>query len=174
MLPEYEPPPVQAGVLVSSTQPLDLGNAFSTGDVPEFSTKFYTTVVVMSGKDHTVLPDNASLGSVQPMSSDHDQVFSEAADTWLEYAKHTGTVRDSKSVSRSQAQPSSTSSFLRSWSLPAQTTDMAQTGLDLSFSSPFYLNQTWIPHMCSSLQRILALILILKRIFSEIGCCLGS
>ena len=40
MLPEYEPSPVQAGVLVSSTQPLDLGNAFSTGDVPEFSISF--------------------------------------------------------------------------------------------------------------------------------------
>ena len=92
MLPEYEPPPVQSGVLVSSTQPLDLGNTFSTDDVPEFSTKFYTTVVVKSTKDHTVLPHSANLGSIQPMSSDHDQVFTEAADhtahqladTWLE------------------------------------------------------------------------------------------
>ena len=35
MLPDYEPPPVQAGVLVSSTQTLDLGNAFTTDDVPD-------------------------------------------------------------------------------------------------------------------------------------------
>ena len=67
MLPEYEPPPVQAGVLVSPTQLLDLVNAFSAGDVPEFSTKFQTTVVVKSTKDHTVLPKNANLGSIQPI-----------------------------------------------------------------------------------------------------------
>ena len=145
MLPDYEPPPVQAGVLVSSTQTLDLGNAFSTDDVPEFSTKFYTTVVVKSTKDHTVLPHNANSGSIQPLSSNHDQAFSEAADhtahqladTWLEYAKRTGSVFDSKSVSKSQAQPSGTSSPLRSWSLPAQTTEMAQAGSDSSFLSPF-------------------------------------
>ena len=75
MLPEYEPSPLQAGVLTSFTQLLDLGNAFSTGDVPEFSTKFQTTVVVKSAKDHTVVPHNANLASIQPMSSDHDQVF---------------------------------------------------------------------------------------------------
>ena len=145
MLPEYEPPPVQAGVLVSSTQPLDLGNVFVTYDVPDFSLKFHTTVVVKSTKDHTVLPHNANLESIQPMSPDHNQVFSEAADhtahqladTWLEYAKHTGSVSDSKSVSRSQAQLFGTSSSLRSWSLPAQTTEMAQAGLDSSFSSSF-------------------------------------
>ena len=66
---------MQAGVLVSSTQTLDLGNAFRTDDVPEFSTKSYTTVVVKSTKDHTVLPHNANLGSIQPLSSYHDQAF---------------------------------------------------------------------------------------------------
>ena len=85
-------------------------------------------------------------GLYNQMSSDHDQVFSEAANhtahrlayTWLEYAEHTGTVRDSKSVSKSQAQPSGTSSSLRSSSLPAQNTEMAQTGLDSSLLSPFF------------------------------------
>ena len=122
MLPESDLLPVQAGLLVSSTQPLDLGNAFNTGDVPEFSTKFHTTMVVKSTKDHAVLPHNANLGSIQPMSSDHDQFFSEAvdhtahrlADIWNEYVKHTGTLRDSKSVLGSQAKPSGTSSSLRS------------------------------------------------------------
>ena len=83
MLPVYEPPPVQAGVLVSSTQPLDLGNAFSNDDVSEFSTKLHTTVVVKSTMNHTVLPHNANLGSIQPMSSDHDQVFNEQLITLL-------------------------------------------------------------------------------------------
>ena len=89
MLLEYEPPLVQAGVLISSTQPL--------GDAPEFSQKFYTTVVVKSTRDHIVLPHNANLGSIQPMSADHNEDFSKAvantahtlADTWLEYAKRT-------------------------------------------------------------------------------------
>ena len=137
-------PPLQTGILVSSTQTLDLGNAFSTDYVSEFSTKFYTKVAVKSTKDHTVLPHYANLGSIQPLSSDQDQAFSEAADhtahqladTWLEYAKHTGSLLDSKSVSRSQAQPSSTSSSLRSWSLSAQTTEMTQAGLDSSSLSP--------------------------------------
>ena len=145
ILPDYEPPPLQTGVLVSSTQTLDLGNAFSTDYVSEFSTKFYTKVAVKSTKDHTVLPHYANLGSIQPLSSDHDQAFSEAADhtahqladTWLEYAKHTRSLLDSKSVSRSQAQPSSTSSSLRSWSLSAETTEMTQAGLDSSSLSLF-------------------------------------
>ena len=45
--PPFEPPPVQAGVLNSPIQPLDIGNAFGT-TVPDFSTKFYTTVIVKS------------------------------------------------------------------------------------------------------------------------------
>ena len=92
MLLEYEPPLVQAGVLISPTQPLGTGPAFNTGDVPEFSQKFYTTVVVKSTRDHIVLPHNANLGSIQPMSTDHNEDFSEAAahtahtlvDTWLD------------------------------------------------------------------------------------------
>ena len=102
-----------------------------------------------------------------------DQAFSESADhtahwladIWLEYAKHTGSVLDSKSVSRSQAQPSGTSSSLRSWSLPAQTTEMAQAGLDLSFLSPFLPEPDLDPPHVFPLQKVLALILILKNIF---------
>ena len=145
MLLEYEPPLVQAGVLISPTQPLGTGNGFNTGDAPEFSQKFYTTVVVKSTRDHIVLPHNANLGSIQPMSADHNEDFPEAADhtahtladTWLEYAKHTNATQLSKSVARSQAQPSSTSSSPRSWSLHAQITEMAQAGLDSSLLSPF-------------------------------------
>ena len=97
MCPPFESPPVQAGILNSPIQPLDIGNAFAA-DVPDFSTKFYTTVLVKATKDHTVLPHNANLGSIQPFTSNHEQVFSDAADhtahtladTWFEYAKHTG------------------------------------------------------------------------------------
>ena len=60
MLPPFEPPSVQAGVLNSPIQPLDSGNAFGTA-VPDFSTKFYTTVTVKSTKDHPVSPHNTSL-----------------------------------------------------------------------------------------------------------------
>ena len=145
MLLEYEPPLVQAGVLISPRQPLGTGPAFNTGDAPEFSQKFYTTVVVKSTRDHTVLPHNANLGSIRPVSADHNEDFSKAAahtghtlaDTWLEYAKHTNAAQHSKPVARSQTQPSSTSSSPRSWSLPAQTTEMAQAGLDSSVLSPF-------------------------------------
>ena len=112
----FEPPPVQAGILNSPIQPLDIGNAFAA-DVPDFSTKFYTTVVVKSTKDHTVLPHNANLGSIQPSTSNHEQVFSDAADhtahtladTWFEYAKHTGKAQTPPFVARTQAQPSGTS-----------------------------------------------------------------
>ena len=38
--PKYEPPLVQAGVLISPTQPLGTGNTFNTGDAPEFSQSF--------------------------------------------------------------------------------------------------------------------------------------
>ena len=144
MVPPFEPPPVQAGVLNSPIQPLDIGNAFAN-DVPAFSTKFYTTVVVKSTKDHTVLPHNANLGSIQPFNSNHEQVFSEAADhtahtladTWFEYAKHTGTTQNPSSVARSQAQPTGTSCFPQSWSLQAQTSEMTKSGLDSSYLSPF-------------------------------------
>ena len=144
MVPPFEPPPVQAGVLNSPIQPLDIGNAFAN-DVPAFSTKFYTTVVVKSTKDHTVLPHNANLGSIQPFNSNHEQVFSEAADhtahtladTWFEYAKHTGTTQNPSSVARSQAQPTGTSCFPQSWSLQAQTSEMTKAGLDSSYLSPF-------------------------------------
>ena len=144
MVPPFEPPPVQAGVLNSPIQPLDIGNAFAY-DVPAFSTKFYTTVVVKSTKDHTVLPHNANLGSIQPFNSTHEQVFSEAADhtahtladTWFEYAKHTGTTQNPSSVARSQAQPTGTSCFPQSWSLQAQTSEMTKAGLDSSYLSPF-------------------------------------
>ena len=144
MVPPFDPPPVQAGVLNSPIQPLDIGNAFAN-DVPAFSTKFYTTVVVKSTKDHTVLPHNANLGSIQPFNSNHEQVFSEAADhtahtladTWFEYAKHTGTTQNPSSVARSQAQPTGTSCFPQSWSLQAQTSEMTKAGLDSSYLSPF-------------------------------------
>ena len=144
MVPPFEPPPVQAGVLNSPIQPLDIGNAFAN-DVPAFSTKFYTTVVVKSTKDHTVLPHNANLGSIQPFNSNHEQVFSAAADhtahtladTWFEYAKHTGTTQNPSSVARSQAQPTGTSCFLQSWSLQAQTSEMTKAGSDSSYLSPF-------------------------------------
>ena len=100
---------MQAGVLISPTQPLGTGPAFNTGDAPEFSQKFYTTVVVKSTRDHIVLPHNANLASIQPMSADHNEDFSEAADhtahtladTWLEYAKHTNAAQHSKLVARS-------------------------------------------------------------------------
>ena len=144
MVPPFEPPPVQAGVLNSPIQPLDIGNAFAN-DVPAFSTKFYMTVVVKSTKDHTVLPHNANLGSIQPFNSNHEQVFSEAADhtahtladTWFEYAKHTGTTQNPSSVARSQAQPTGTSCFPQSWSLQAQTSEMTKAVLDSSYLSPF-------------------------------------
>ena len=91
MFLEYEPPVMQAGVLISHTQPLGTGPAFNTGDAPEFSQEFYTTVVVKSTGDHIVLLHNANLGSIQPMSADHNEDFSEAAaqtvhtltDTWF-------------------------------------------------------------------------------------------
>ena len=79
MCPPFEPPPVQAGILNSPIQPLDIGNAFAA-DVLHVSTKFYTTVVVKSIKDHTVLPHNANLMSIQLFTSNHEQVFSDAAD----------------------------------------------------------------------------------------------
>ena len=46
--------------------------AFDT-DAPEFSTKFCTTVVIKSRKDHTVLLHNANLGPIGQylMSSQH-------------------------------------------------------------------------------------------------------
>ena len=92
MLPPFEPPPVQAGVLNSPIQPLDIEHAFGNA-VPDFSTKFYTTVIVKSTKDHPVLPHNANLDTIQPFTPNHDKIFSEAAyhtaatlaDTWFEY-----------------------------------------------------------------------------------------
>ena len=68
-------------------------------------------------KDQTFLPHNANLGSIQPFTSNHEQVFSDAADhtahtladTWFEYVKHTGKAQTPLFVARSQAQPSSTS-----------------------------------------------------------------
>ena len=74
VLPPFEPPSVQAGVLNSPIQPLDIGNAFGTA-VPDFSTKFYTTVIVKATKDHPVLPHNASLGTIKPFTPKNDKIF---------------------------------------------------------------------------------------------------
>ena len=123
---------MQAGVLNSPIQPLDIGNAFGNA-VPNFSTKFYTTLIVKSTKDHPVLPHNANLGTIQPLTPNHDKIFSEAADhtaatlvdTWFEYVRHTGKAQTSPSAARSQAQPSNTSPPPKSWSLHAQTSEMA-------------------------------------------------
>ena len=79
MLAPFEPPPVQAGVLNSLVQPLDIGNAFGNA-VSDFLTKFYTTVIVKSTTDYPVLPHNANLGTIQPFTPNHDKIFSEAAD----------------------------------------------------------------------------------------------
>ena len=70
---------MQAGVLNSFIQPLDIGNAFGNA-VPDFPTKFYTTVMVKSTKDRPVLPHNANLCTIQPFTPNHDKIFSEAAD----------------------------------------------------------------------------------------------
>ena len=142
MLPECEPSPVQAGVLLSPSQPLPVGNILS-GELPDFTEKFYTTIVIKSTKDHLVLPHNANLGSIQPMTSENDKVFSEAADTtadlladtWLAYAKHTGNGYSNgklSSAARSPAEPAGTSPSLKSWSLQTQTAEMETAGLDSS------------------------------------------
>ena len=47
MLPECEPSPVQTGVLLSPSQPLPAGNILS-GEIPDFTAKFDTTVVIKS------------------------------------------------------------------------------------------------------------------------------
>ena len=62
MLPPFESAPVQAGVLNSPVQPLIIGNAFGNA-VPDFSTKFYTTVILKSTNDNPVLPLNSNLGT---------------------------------------------------------------------------------------------------------------
>ena len=144
MLPPFEPSPVQAGVLNSPIQPLDIRTAFGNA-FPVFSTKFYTTVIVKSTKDHPVLPHNANLGTIQPFTPNHDKIFSEAADRtaatladiWSEYARHSGKAQTSPSAARSQAQPSGTSPPPKSWSLHAQTSEMAKAGLDSSYLSSF-------------------------------------
>ena len=119
MLPEYEPPSVQAGVLVFLTQHLVMLLALMM--FLNFQQRFILQWWSSQERITLSYPHNADLGSAQPMSSDHHKVFCEAADhtthrladTWLEYAKHTGTVRDYNSVSGSQAQRSGTSSSLR-------------------------------------------------------------
>ena len=134
MLPECELSPVQAGILLSPTQPLPVGNILS-GEIPDFTEKVYTTVTIKSTKDHLVLPHNANLGSIQPMTSENDKVFSEAADTtadlladtWLAYAKHTGNGYSNgklPSAARSQAEPAGTSPSLKSLSLQTQTAEI--------------------------------------------------
>ena len=123
---------------------MDIGNAFGNA-VPDFSTKFYTTVIAKSTKDHPVLPQNAHLGTIQPLTPNYDKIFSEAAnhtaatlaDTWSEYAQHTGKAQTSPSSARSQAQPSDTSPPPKPWSLHAQISEMAKAGLDSSYLSPF-------------------------------------
>ena len=119
---------------------MDIGNA-----VPDFSTKFYTTVIVKSTKDHPVLPHNANLATIQPFTPNHDKIFSEAADhtaatladTWFEYARHTGKAQTSPSAARSHLQPSGTSPPPKSWSSHVQTSEMAKASLDSFYLSPF-------------------------------------
>ena len=144
MLPPFEPPPVQVGVLNSPIQPLDIGNAFGNA-VPDFSTKFYTTVIVKSRKDRPGSPHNPNLGTIQPYAPNHNKIFSEAADytaatlanIWFEYVQHTGKAQTSPSAARSQARPSGTSPPPKSWSLHAQTSEMAKDSLHSSYLSPF-------------------------------------
>ena len=147
MLLEYEPLLVQAGVLISPTQPLGTGNAFNTGDAPKFSQKFFTLLLWSSPQGITLSYPTMQIWVLFSqclliiMKIFLKQLIIQSAhtlaDTWLEYAKHTNAAQHSKPVARSQAQPSGTSSSPRSWSLHAQITEMAQAGLNFSILSPF-------------------------------------
>ena len=134
MLPEPEQPPKLNGVLVSQP-PSELSDL----DLPDFSTVFYTTVLVRSTKHKAVLPHNVKLGTIRPQTSDNEATFLKAAettakqlaDTWFEYAS---SVQSAPVCAVSKAQPTSTS--LRNCKVSDQFAEMQQSGLDSSILSP--------------------------------------
>ena len=96
-------------------------------------------------KGSPCLTRQGKLGYYPTFTPNHNKIFSEAADhtaailadTWFEYVRHTGKAQTSPSDAKSQAQPSGTSPPSKSWSLHAQTSEMAKAGLDSSYLSPF-------------------------------------
>ena len=50
-------------------------------DLPDFSTVFYTTVLVQSTKHEAVLLHNVKVGTIRPQTSDDETTFFEAAET---------------------------------------------------------------------------------------------
>ena len=135
MLPEPEQLPKLNGVLVSQP-PSELSDL----DLPDFSTVFYTTVLVRSTKPEAVLPHHVKVGTIRPQTSDDEATFFEAAettakqlaDTWFEYAS---SVQSAPVCAVSKAQPTGTS--LHNWKVSDQFAEMQQSGLDSSILSPF-------------------------------------
>ena len=137
-LPDPDPEPTVLGILTSQdsliSQPL--------ASMIDYEQVYYTTVLVRSTKNKTVLPFNANLGVVRSRTSADNLIWQDAADntaellsdTWLnfvtsqpsEFACHTSPV-----------QPNYAGCASHSWNLAQQKSEMARAGLDSSILSPF-------------------------------------
>ena len=137
-LPDPDPEPTVSGILTS--QDSLISQPFAP--MIDYEQVYYTTVLVRSTQDKTVLPLNANLGVVRSRTSEDDLIWQDAADhtaeqlsdTWLNFvtsqpswfACHTSPV-----------QPNYAGCASRSWKLAQQKSEMARAGLDSSILSPF-------------------------------------
>ena len=137
-LPDPDPEPTVSGILTS--QDSLISQPFAP--MIDYEQVHYTTVLVRSTQNKTVLPLNANLGVVRSRTSEDDLIWQDAADhtaeqlsdTWLNFvtsqpswfACHTSPV-----------QPNYAGCASCSWKLAQQKSEMARAGLDSSILSPF-------------------------------------
>ena len=138
-LPEPDPEPTVTGILTSPdsliSQPI--------APVIDYQQVYYTTVMVRSTKNKTVLPLDANLGTIRARTSDDDLIWQHAADhtaeqlsdMWLNFV----TSRPPGiTCHTTAAQPNFAGGASRSWKLDQQKSEMARAGLDSSVLSLFF------------------------------------
>ena len=133
-LPEPDPDPNVPGMLTSQDSLISQPVA----PMLDYQQVFYTTVLVRSTKNKTVLPFNANLGVIRSRTSEDDLIWQDAAeqlsDTWLNFVtSHTPLF----AASHHSVQPNYAGCTAHLWNLDQQKSEMTHVGLDSSILSPF-------------------------------------
>ena len=137
-LPEANPKPTVTGILT----PPDSLISQPIAPVIDYQQVYYTTVIVRSTKNKTVLPLNVNIGAIRARTSEDDLTWQHAvdhtaeqlSDIWLNFVTSRPPGIPCHTTA---AQPNFALGASRSWTLDQQKSEMARAGLDSSVLSPF-------------------------------------
>ena len=133
-LPKPDPDPPVPGILTSQDSLISQPVA----PMLDYQQVFYTTVLVRSTKNKTVLPLNANLGVIRSRTSEDDLIWQDTAeqlsDTWVNFVTSRTPLF---AASHHSVQPNYAGCATRLWKLDQQKSEMTCAGLDSSILSPF-------------------------------------